>query len=173
MADAMFSRSQAGPLGGGWAHQPPSAGAPPPPPPAPAKAVASKESAKRSRANVSERREREEEARAGAIDPRPYLARVRDLADELAGAATVADPEIAAQLPISRLTELLDDLNTVGLHDLAAALLPHARALLAALGTTGLAAALAAAAAALRAVTDGPPGTAPTAPPPRRRSFWK
>jgi Ca-activated chloride channel family protein len=171
MADAMFSRDQAGPLGGGWAHRPQSAGAPPPP--APAKAVASKESAKRSRANVSERREREEEARAGAIDPRPYLARVRDLADELAGAATVADPEIAAQLPISRLTELLDDLNTVGLHDLAAALLPHARALLAALGTTGLAAALIAAAAALRAVTDGPPGTAPTASPPRRRSFWK
>ncbi len=145
-----------------------SVGAPPPPPAAaarPAPQVAPRR----------KRKDRPEEADdAGvvvAIDGAPYVARLLQLAEDLTRAATAVVPSAAAQLPVARLVELLEDLRTVGLDDLARQLAPIVDRLRGALVASELVATLAEAATALRALaTDG---GSPTAPRRRGWAFWR
>jgi hypothetical protein len=89
------------------------------------------------------------------IDATPYVTRLRALADELIRALGAPLPAAAAQLPVARLAEMLEDLRTVGLDDLARQLAPIVDRLRAALIATDLAAVLTETAAALRALVPG------------------
>lgn len=112
----------------------------------------------------------EGEASPPAVDAAPYLARLRALADALERAASDTTPHAAAQLPVARLVELLEDLRTVELAALASKLTPIVDRLRAAMATPGLVAALREATAALRGLSGG----GETPPPQRRRwAFWR
>lgn len=121
-----------------------------------------------------------------AIDAAPYVKRLRALADELERAAGQAPPQAAAQLPVARLIELLEDLRTVELEGLATKLAPIVDRLRAAMSTPGLVAALHEAVAALRSLPgdgespppgdgEGPPPGEGESPRPRRWrwAFWR
>jgi hypothetical protein len=110
----------------------------------------------------------EEKEMAPGIDVSPYETRLKSLADELARAATAVVPNSAAQLPIARLAELLEDLKTVGLDDMAKKLAPIVDRLRGALVTGDLVAVLGEAATALRALAVGGPG----GPTPTRKKGW-
>lgn len=118
---------------------------------------------------------KEESARHGGtppIDAAPYVARLHAIADELAKAATATAPASAAQLPVARLGELLEDLRTVELDALATTLAPLVDRLRAALTASDLAAVLHDVAAKLRKLPDGE--DEPPAPPRRRGwAFWR
>ncbi|MBE7454879.1 MAG: rRNA small subunit methyltransferase 1 [Kofleriaceae bacterium] len=141
--------------GRGQAFGPPGLpGAPPSPSPV-------RDAKKRAEARAFEAEEaKADAASAPGLDPAPYLARLRGLADELARAATAAVPAAAAQLPVARLAELLEDARTVGLHELARALAPLVDRLRGALAAADLPTVVAEVVTALRAlVTDaGSPG---------------
>ncbi len=111
---------------------------------------------------------------AASIDPAPYQKRLATIVDDLARAAAATVPASAAQLPVARLAELIEDLRTVGLTDLAQQLHPLLDRLRAALAGAGLAATLAGVATELRALRAGAGGTGGGgAPAPKRRGFWK
>ncbi|MBK7070721.1 MAG: VWA domain-containing protein [Myxococcales bacterium] len=151
----------------------PAAYAPPPPPPAPSQApAAAPRSMMRRLLKREEREERKEAAAPAGLDARPYHQRLALLADELAAAASHAQPAAAAQLPTARLRELVEDARSVGLAALAQAIEPLLERLTAALVAADLASVLRDVATALRQVATGQaPPPAPT--PPARRSFWK
>jgi Ca-activated chloride channel family protein len=116
----------------------------------------------------------EEAARHGGtppIDAAPYVQRLHAIADDLAKAASAKAPANAAQLPVARLGELLEDLRTVGLDALATKLAPLVDRLRAALTGSDLVAVLHEVAAKLRKLPDGDDEP----PPPRRRgwAFWR
>ncbi len=153
-----------------------SAGAPPPPP-APSPVVARPQSPAKAYAagRSRDQKELDESAETGAASVAaagPYLTRLRSLAEELARAATAVVPSAAAQLPVARLVELLEDLKTVGLDDLARQLAPIVDRLRGALVSSDLVTVLGEAATALRAMTDGRGGGAGS---PRKRgwAFWR
>ncbi|WAS97998.1 VIT domain-containing protein [Nannocystis punicea] len=136
-------------------------GAPPPSPPrAPAPAPQASAAAK-------------SESRDGAgFDPAPYLARLFTVVDDLERAAGAATPDAAAQLPVARLSELLEDLRTVGLDALAARLAPIVDRLREALIVGRLLPILKEILAALRELA-GDGGVAPQPPPRKRKWFWR
>ncbi|MBL8622621.1 MAG: VWA domain-containing protein [Myxococcales bacterium] len=147
--------------------------APPPPPPGQPPAPA------RSRSTtgglwqrLSKREARKEAAAPAGLDARPYHQRLALLADELAAAATHAQPATAAQLPTARLRELVEDARSVGLTALAQAIEPLLARLTAALTAADLVAVLVDVATALRRIATGAAPT-PTPTPTARRSFWK
>lgn len=102
-----------------------------------------------------------------------YWQRLRLIVDDLAAALTAAAPATAAQLPVARLVELVEDARSVGLDALVAALTPLVTRLQAALADAQVAARLAEVVTALRALS--PTSTPTPTPPPARtgRSFWK
>ena len=102
-----------------------------------------------------------------------YWQRLRLIVDDLAAALTAAAPATAAQLPVARLLELVEDARSVGLDALVAALTPLVTRLQAALADAQVAARLAEVVTALRALS--PTSTPTPTPPPARtgRSFWK
>ncbi len=165
--------------GRGQAFGPPGLGGGPPPSPPPSPSPSPVRDAKKraeSRAVEAEEAEPDAASAAPGLDPAPYLARLRGLADELARAATGAVPAAAAQLPVARLAELLEDARTVGLHELARALAPLVDRLRGALAAADLPTVVAEVVTALRAlVTDaGSPGGGPGAPPRRKGwAFWR
>jgi hypothetical protein len=114
----------------------------------------------------------DEKAKAPGIDVTPYETRLKSLADELARAATAVVPNSAAQLPVARLAELLEDLKTVGLDDMATKLAPIVDRLRGALVTGDLVTALNDAASALRGLATGGPGGSPQS---RKKgwAFWR
>ena len=121
---------------------------------------------------------REEElaaAPAPAVDEAPYRKRLSAIADELARAATAPVPLTAMQVPFLRLTQLLEDLRTVGLAELARQLEPLVERVRAALtAAAALATVLAEVASALRTLTPSPTGGG--SPPPGKKrdgAFWK
>lgn len=102
-----------------------------------------------------------------AVNLGSYGARMRRLADELARAGGASAPEVAAQVPVAQLGELLEDLYTVELDAWADVLAPLVERLRAALADgEDLAAALRDVADALRKLAAGPP-TRPG------RAFWR
>ena len=101
-----------------------------------------------------------EAAKDTGIDARPYITRLNTLADELVRAAGAPVPSAAAQLPVSRLGELLEDLRTVGLDDVARQLTPILDRLRGALVSTDLVRVLTEAATALRALVPSGGGDA-------------
>ncbi len=108
------------------------------------------------------------------IDTTPYVARITTLADELTRALGAPVPGAAAQLPVARLAELLEDLRTVGLDDLARQLTPLLDRLRAALVAADLAALLAEVAAALRNLATGSGGGTPSGGGRKRGwAFWR
>lgn len=128
----------------------------------------------------------EERASARSVDAMPmeggtsfagYRARLVAVSEQLAAAARDGDPEYAAQLPIARLAELIDDARSVGLTDIADLLTPHLQRLHEVFGTLAMVPALVEVAAAVAALAAGRP--TPATPPPatpapgKRRGFWK
>jgi hypothetical protein len=105
-----------------------------------------------------------------AIDLAPYRERLTALIEGLERAVTSGAQVPIVRLPIERLGELLEDLESIGATALAHGLAPIVDRLRRALGETDLDRALTAAIADLRALLDG-------APPPARKSsrwaFWK
>jgi len=106
-----------------------------------------------------------------AVPTRPYLQRLAVIVEQLAAAARAPQPMAAAQLPVARLAELLEDVRSVGLVGLAAQLEPLLDRMRAALVAAGLATTLAEVAALLAPIAQG--STAPPPSPPGRTSFWK
>ena len=124
-------------------------------------------------ARAVDRKAKEKGAAPDAAAQR-YWQRLRLIVDDLAAALTAAAPATAAQLPVARLVELVEDARSVGQDELVAALTPLVARLQAALGDAQVAARLAEVVAALRALTPGTPAPAPTTTPTRGgRSFWK
>jgi Ca-activated chloride channel family protein len=111
---------------------------------------------------------RDEGAATPTIDAAPYVARLHALADELARAAAAPVPGSAAQLPVARLGELLEDLRTVGLDELARKLAPIVDRLRGALAGGDLVAVLHEVAASLHKLPAGDDEP----PPPRKRRGW-
>jgi hypothetical protein len=108
------------------------------------------------------------------LDVSPYLARLTTLADELTRALGAPVPGAAAQLPVARLAELLEDLRTVGLDELARQLTPLLDRLRAALVAADLATVLAEVAAALRNLATGSSGGTPSGGGRKRGwAFWR
>ena len=114
----------------------------------------------------------DEKSVAERIDVTPYETRLKSLADDLARAATAVVPNSAAQLPVARLAELLEDLKTVGMDDMAKKLAPIVDRLRGALVTGDLVTVLDDAATALRALAAGGPG-GPTPPRKKGWAFWR
>ncbi|MDC0719066.1 VIT domain-containing protein [Nannocystis bainbridge] len=133
----------------------------PPPPGARAPAPASPP---RSPSPPPPRQESPEGATVSAI---PYLARLGAIVRDLERAVDTA----AAQLPIARLIELLEDLRTVGLDALATALAPLVDRLRGSLGADDLLALLKEAVAALRKLVEDK--RSPPPPPGKRKDFWR
>ncbi|MBK9037516.1 MAG: VWA domain-containing protein [Myxococcales bacterium] len=117
-----------------------------------------------------EERARDEGGAAPSPGDRPYRQRLGLVADDLAAAASAADPRAAAQLPVARLAELIEDARSVGLTALVAQLEPLLARLQAALAGSDLAAVLTSVVLAARAIATG---HAPPPAPATRRSFWK
>jgi hypothetical protein len=108
------------------------------------------------------------------VDTSPYVARITTLADELTRALGAPVPSAAAQLPVARLAELLEDLRTVGLDDLARQLTPLLDRLRAALVAADLATVLAEVSAALRNLAGGQSGGTPAGGGRKRGwAFWR
>lgn len=105
---------------------------------------------------------------SSAVDSAPYVARLHAIADDLARAATTSAPAAAAQLPVARLAELLEDLRSVGLAELARTLAPLVDRLRGALTAPDLVAVLHEVSTALRKLPDG----GGEEPPPRKRRGW-
>lgn len=166
---------------------PPAAHAPPPPAdqrrpapaPAPRSAPAKASLARRVAGLFGGRAEAEGAASTPAQAPvgdelAPYRARLATLVDELTRAAAAVDVAQAAQLPVARLAELVEDLESIGTPDAAALahqLAPVVARLRQALAAATLASELSRAVAELRALPAAPPP--PTPSPASRRPFWK
>jgi hypothetical protein len=133
-----------------------SAGAPPAPP-APMQPPAPKMAAPM-RTRMSERSDDKKKEADSTVDATPYLDRLRQLADQLANAVNAPVPAAAAQLPAARLGELLEDLRSVGLDELARRLAPIVDRLRLALSATEIATILGEVATALRTLLPGPGG---------------
>ncbi len=189
MAMPMPAASIAAPMGGGGYASggigdpfggppgaPPAPGAPPPAqsaPPSPASPSKARSiSIGRKKAEASDDLAAEKEAAPG-LDASPYVARLERLADELVRAATAVVPSAAAQLPVARLAELLEDLKTVGLDELAKRLAPIVDRLRGALAGGDLVTVLEGAAKELRELAQGGPGSGPSQPRKKGWAFWR
>lgn len=152
--DALAEFDAPEPTGAGPAQ----AFAPPPPPQSPpARAMARPTVTKAAAAAIP------------GIDLAPYRARLAALIAALERALQGGVSLVVVRLPIERLGELLEDLESIGAVELARGLAPIVARLREALAATALDAALAVALVELRAVAAGPSSP----PPPARRSFWK
>jgi Ca-activated chloride channel family protein len=163
-----------------------SAGAPPAPPAPAQQAPASPKGGGmfRSRKKAESSRDMDDafaEAKEDSgLDTAPYQARLASLAEDLARAATAVVPGTAAQLPVARLAELLEDLKTVGLDELATKLAPIVDRLRGALVRGDLVATLNEASTALRTLASGGGGggggggsTSPGQPRRKGWAFWR
>ena len=174
---------------GGPPGAPPAPSAPPAPPaqaaPAPSKTMSIGPSSPPKSRSMSLGRRRAEKAemsddfaerkeQAPGIDASPYVARLQNLAEELARAATAVVPSAAAQLPVARLAELLEDLKTVGLDELAKRLAPIVDRLRGGLAGGDLVTVLGDAAKELRELAHGGPGgQGPSQPRKKGWAFWR
>ncbi|HVV85313.1 MAG TPA: hypothetical protein VHE35_19760, partial [Kofleriaceae bacterium] len=102
----------------------------------------------------------------------PYHVRLAALIDALERSLTAGVSAAIVRLPIERLGELLEDLQSIGADDLARRIAPIVDRLRGVLGDTAAAlqAALVTAIAELRAVL---PGVSPPPRPASRGAFWK
>jgi Ca-activated chloride channel family protein len=130
------------------------------------------------RAQATRGRAKSEVAREAAptapgIDLAPYQARLDALVDTLERALADGAEVARVRLPVERLGELLEDLDSIGASALARALAPIVDRLRRALAEPELAGALTAALADLRALRDGGPTSTPTPRKPSRWAFWK
>ena len=106
---------------------------------------------------------------ASGIDLAPYRARLAALIAALDRALQGGAAIAVVRLPIERLAELLEDLESIGADELARPLRPIVGRLRQALAATAFDTTLAAALADLRALVTG----TPPASPPSRWAFWK
>ena len=169
MAPMMDEEAELAPRAPASASPPPSPSRPPlapPPSPGPMKVM-------RTQSRPAPARSEKEAARAPTtpgVDLAPYRARLDALIAALERAVTGGADINAARLPVERLRELIEDLESIGAGDLAHDLAPILARLQQALAAPGLAAVLTAAVAELRALATG--ATPPT-PRPSRWAFWK
>jgi hypothetical protein len=183
MAKAMAAPRSAPEMGGFGGPAGAPAGAPPapgaPPPVQMSAPAAPKGGVMRSRKQEAARDVdgfAEEKVKAPGIDTAPYVARLSAIAEDLARAATAVNPNSAAQLPVARLAELLEDAKTVGLDELATKLAPIVDRLRGALVTGDLVTTLGEVATALRTLVssgDGGGGTSPGQPRRKGWAFWR
>ena len=109
---------------------------------------------------------------ASGIDLAPYRARLAALIDTLERALQTGATVALVRLPVERLGELLEDLESIGAAELARGLTPIVmrlrQALAAANADATISAAVTAALDELRALAAGTPPR-----PPSRLAFWK